>query len=178
MEALVREYLPHAPKLGLYAVPHLDLQKVRNALADYAKDVRADEVLALYDATLLGNARDGAVFTADRFVFQNNDLEPPQVIRYEDLVRVHTEKKLLGGRKVHVDANRGHATVAFTLDFSGKPQAATYVAKFLHEVMHHTPVHEDATTDVEAVEAALADLRRRGLLTPADYERLRQSLRT
>jgi hypothetical protein len=77
------------------------------------------------------------VLTADRIVFQNTDLEPAQEMPYEDIVNVVSKRRLLGGKKVVVDLNAGHATVTHTIDFSGKGQAAEYVARFLHEVMVH-----------------------------------------
>lgn len=54
IEALIRERMPHAPQMGLYVAPDLPDKKVRNALSDYAADVKQGEVLALYDATLRG----------------------------------------------------------------------------------------------------------------------------
>ena len=187
MKALLLELLPHAPKMGLYVHPNIPADKLRNALRDYAGSVAQEDVLALYDATLLGNAKDGAVFTADRFVFQNTDLEPPQTVRYEDIVRVHAKRKLLGGKKVFLDVNRGRATIEVTLDFSGKPEAASFVARFLHEAMLKGAALEmdgpepeapaDASTDPVAVEQALEALRAEGLLTNHDFRRLLNALR-
>ncbi|GIV58298.1 MAG: hypothetical protein KatS3mg042_1211 [Rhodothermaceae bacterium] len=190
METLLLDLIPHAPQMGLYVKPHIPADKLANALRDYAKTVRAEEVLALYDATLMGSARDGAVFTADRFVFQNNNLEEPQEIRYEDLVRVTTTKKFLGGRKVEIDVNRGRATVTLEIDFSGKPEAAGYVARFLNEAMLRGVMEtreaggEDATpfprpgvqTDLEAVRAALDELHEQELLSAEDWHKLRRCI--
>lgn len=133
MRNLIEEYIPHAPRLGLYRHPDIPDEKLSNALKDYAHAVARDEVLALYDATLFGSAKDGAVLTEDRIVFQNTDLQPAQEMRYDDIVRVVSKKRFLGGYKVIVDHNQGHATVTHTIDFSGKGEAAQYVARFLHE---------------------------------------------
>ena len=65
MDALLRDYLPTAPDLGLYVAPDLPAAKLRAALADYAPEVDAADVIALYDATRLGSAKDGAAFLAD-----------------------------------------------------------------------------------------------------------------
>jgi hypothetical protein len=132
---LVKKYVPHAPRLGLYVKPGIPADKLQNALDDYAQTVVSEDVEALYDATLFGSAKDGAVLTADRIVFQNTDLQPAQEMRYDDIVNVVLKRRLLGGRKVIVDLNAGHATVTHTIDFSGKGQAAQYVARFLHEAM-------------------------------------------
>ena len=193
MERLLREYLPHAPNVGLYVAPEIPEGKLRAALGDYGAGVRPGEVLALYDATRLGSGKDGALFLADRFVFQNHDLQPAQAIRYEDVVRVEAKRLLLGGRKVEVDMNRGRATVTEALDFSGQPGAAEFVERFLREAMLASttperagaPVdgdrggsHTEAGTDVEAVERALDRLKAQGALAAADHLRLLDLLRS
>src|SRR5690606_16335246 len=137
MRDLIKELIPHAPHLGLYVHPDIPPEKIRNALSDYARSMQPDEVVALYDGTLIGNARDGAVFAGDRSAFQNSKLDPVQEVRYSDLIIVENKRKLLGGRKVRIDVNRGRATVTLTMDFSGKPDAAEYVARFLNEAMLH-----------------------------------------
>src|SRR5690606_33026640 len=192
MEALAREYLPHAPNLGLYLAPEIPRPKLAAALGDYAPGVRPEEVLALYDATRLGSGKDGALFLADRFVFQNHNLHTPQTVRYEDVVRVEAKRLLLGGRKVEVDVNRGRATVTEALDFSGQPGAAEFVARFLKEAMLRGSTREarppapeeerpaartEAGTDVEAVARALDRLKAQGALAGSDHLRLLDLLR-
>ena len=180
MDALLRDYLPTAPDLGLYVVPDLPAAKLRAALADYAPEVDAADVIALYDATRLGSAKDGAVFLADRLVFQNNDLQPARTVRYEDVVGVRAKRKLLGGREVQIDLNRGRATVTETLDFSGQPGAAEFVERFLQQVLAlggqpaaAPPADPTAEgTDRRAVEVALDQLLRLGRLTEADRARM------
>lgn len=175
---LIRERLPHAPQMGLYVNPDLPEEKVQRALADYAQDVDQEDVLALYDATLTGTGGDGAVFTDTRVVFQNNDLQAVHSVRYRELVGVEVASRWwgLGGKKVDVTVNRGRATVDVVLDFSGTPDAATYVADVLHEAMLSDVEIEaepaSTETDVDAVRQALDRLRDRGQLTEADYERL------
>ena len=180
MDALLRDYLPTAPDLGLYVVPDLPAAKLRAALADYAPEVDAADVIALYDATRLGSAKDGAVFLADRLVFQNNDLQPARTVRYEDVVGVRAKRKLLGGREVQIDLNRGRATVTETLDFSGQPGAAEFVERFLQQVLAvgarptgSPPADPTAEgTDRRAVADALDGLVRLGRLTEADRTRM------
>lgn len=169
MTGLLREYLPHAPDLGLFVAPEIPGGKLRGALGDYAPEVAEGEVLALYDATRLGSAKDGALFLADRFVFQNNDLQTPRAVRYEDIVGVRNKRQLLGGRRVEVEVNRGRATITEALDFSAQASAAEYVERFLREAMLHSaaaPV--EPTTDRSAVERALSRLVAAGALTEAD----------
>lgn len=192
MKSLIQEYIPHAPQIGLYAAPQIPPDKLRNAVRDYARGVEEQTVLALYDATLMGSAKDGAVFLADRFVYQDNDLQPPQEIRYGDIVRVDTKRKLLGGREIILDVNRGHATVTHTMDFSGKADAAEYVARFLHEAMIHgvhpgepaSPTASPASpagfspagSDLARVRSALEALRAEGALAEADFRKLLDAL--
>ena len=135
MRDLIEQYIPDAPRIGLYRHPNIPDDKLANALKDYAHTVERDEVIALYDATLFGSAKDGAVICADRIVFQNTDLHPAQEMRYDDIVNVVSKKSWLFGNKILVDLNEGHATVTHKIDFSGKGDAAQYVARFLHEAM-------------------------------------------
>lgn len=181
MTDLIREYLPTAPDLGLYVAPDIPAQKLGAALDDYAPDVDPEAVLALYDATRLGSAKDGALFLADRLVFQNNDLQPARTIRYEDVVGVKAKRKLLGGREIQIDHNRARATVTETLDFSGQPGAAEYVERLLQQVMVHAASTGTADptasgTDRRAVADALDRLVRLGRLTEADRDRMIEAL--
>lgn len=174
MDPFLQQLLPTAPDVGLFAVPGIPAKKLNAAIGDYAPDVVPGDVIALYDATRLGSAKDGALFLADRFVFQNNDLQAPRTIRYEDLVGVRSKRKLLGGREVVLDVNRGRATVTETIDFSAQAGAAEFVERFLQEAMLRsasTP-REASGTDAAAVRQALGALVDAGTLTAADRDRM------
>ena len=136
MDDFIREMIPHEPTMGLFVSPDIPPKKVHNAIQDYAKKASPGRVVALYDATLLGSGKDGAVFLSDRFIFQNTDLQPAYDVKYEDLVEVELKKKLMGGRTIKLMVNRGRATINLELDFSGKSKAAPYVERFLQEAMH------------------------------------------
>ncbi len=166
MDHLIRDLLPTAPDLGLFTVPDIPAKKLAAATGDYGRDVSASAVLALYDATRLGSAKDGALFLADRLVFQNNALQSPRTVRYDDLVGVRQTRGLLGGRSVEMDLNRGRATVTETLDVSAHPGAAEFVERFLREAMLAVARPDDlaSATDLEAVVAALDALVRDGAL--------------
>lgn len=182
VEDLIRERIPHAPQMGLYVAPDLPDKQLRNALSDYGTDVTQSNVLALYDATLSGTGGDGALFTADRLVFQNNDFQSVQMVRYGDLVGVEAASRWwgFGGKKVDLKVNRGRATFDLALDFSGSPEAAEYVADFLHAAMLKdvdlTGGRGGTETDVDAVRRALRRLRQEEKLTTADYEALVETL--
>lgn len=172
MRKLLSDLIPHAPQHGLYVVPNVPPDKLRNALQDYGEGVRESDVLALYDATLMGSAKDGALFTSDRLLFQNNDLEPVHSVHYEDIVGVESRRKLIGGRRVRVKVNRGRATFDLEMDFSGKPDAAEYVARFLKEAMLTEPSSRETAADVDAVRTSLEALVQRGKLSRADMDEM------
>ena len=185
MKHLIYELIPHAPHMGLYVAPNIPADKLHNALRDYAPSMQPDEVVALYDGTLMGSAKDGAIFAADRFIFQNTDLEPAHEVRYEEVVSVEKKRGLLKGTKVHLEVNRGRATFSLKFDVSARPEALEYLSRFLHEAMllpadppsapppgARTP----ASTDLHAVRQALDTLRAQGLLAEADYQRLLDAL--
>ena len=174
MTRLIREYLPTSPDDGLYVAPDIPDGKLRAAVTDYGSGVSAAEVVALYDATRLGSAKDGALFLADRLVFQNNNLQAPRTVRYADIVGVGVTKKLLGGVALTIDVNEGRATVGHTLDFSGRPGAAGYVERLLEQAVAHTAAlpeesSEAYASDRDVVLASLNDLRTAGALSEADY---------
>ncbi len=185
MRDLIHELIPHAPHMGLYVAPNIPADKLRHALQDYAPSMQPDEVVALFDATLMGSAKDGAVFASDRFIFQNNDLESPQEVRYQDIVRVDEKRGFLKGSKILLEVNRGRATFDLKLDASGKPKALEFLSRFLHEAMlapaEPAPAPPNARTaagsDLHAVRQALDTLRAQGLLAETDYHRLLDTLR-
>ncbi len=185
MRDLIHELIPHAPQMGLYVAPKIPESKLRNALHDYARSMEPEEVVALFDATLLGNGKDGAVFAIDRFVFQNTDLDPPQEVRYEDVVRVDKRRGLFKGAKILLEINRGRATFDLKLDCSAHADAMEFLYRFLHEAMLRPVAKADPAppgartadgSDRHAVQAALDKLRAQGLLTLADYNRLMEAL--
>ena len=184
-ESLIRELIPHLPDAGLFVDPDIPFKKLHNAIEDYARSIKRSDVIALYDATLMGSGKDGALFLKDRFVFQNNNLQPAHEINYHDLVQVRQKKSFLGGPSVELDVNRGRATVHLTIDFSGKAEAAPYVAHLLEEALLHTAEEEaiarnprtDAVrTNAGAVQRALEELVEKGQLTEQDFMRLMQVL--
>ena len=193
MEKLIVEYIPHDPNLGLYVAPDIPFKKLHNAIEDYAKNVRRKEVIALYDATLMGSAKDGALFMADRVIFQNNNLEPAYEVKYDDLVQVELKKKMMGGQRLHLSVNRGRATINLELDFSGKAKAAPFVARLLEDIMFRTTEEEMSReakmeeddrdfrradyTDKRIVEETLIALVREGNLSQDDFREMMRVLR-
>ncbi len=172
MVDLIRELIPHAPNLGLYVAPHIPAKKLRNALKDYAPSLDAVEVVALFDATLMGSARDGILFTADRMVFQNSNFQAAQDVRYDEIVQVEQKRGVLKGQRIVIQINRARATFTAELNISAKPRAAEYLRRFLHEAMIRPHPASAQRTDWGAVVSALRTLRDRGCLSETDYGRL------
>ncbi len=191
MEKLIQELIPHDPTIGLFVAPDIPFKKLHNAIQDYAKNVRRKEIIVLYDATLMGSAKDGALFMNDRFVFQNNNLEPAYEVKYDDLVAVELKKKMMGGQRLLLSVNRGRATIEMELDFSGKAKAAPYVARLLEDILFRTTEAEmergpirgagpefsgDGKTDIRIVEETLIALVREGSLSEEDFRELMRVL--
>ena len=172
MVDLIRELIPHAPNLGLYLAPHIPSRKLRNAIKDYAPSLRQQDVVALFDGTRMGSAKDGILWTASRMVFQNSNLQAPHQMHYEEIVQVERRKGVLIGARIMVHINRGRATFPVELSMAAKPGAAEYVYRLLHEMMLRPVAPGAVNTDWDAVVAALRDLRDRGSLSETDYGRL------
>lgn len=182
MNRLIEKYLPESPKIGLYIAPRIPEGKLRNAIGDFGKGIDASKVRALYDATLMGSAKDGILFLDDRAVYQNNNLEPAQTLFYDDVINVDLKKRFLGGKEVRLDVNRANATVTHTLDFSGQPDAAEYVARLFHELVVHGANRSRAErtgggTDWPEVQRRLRAMLEEGILSESDYRALWQAAR-
>ena len=190
MRSLIKKYIPNAPQVRLYVFPNIPEQKLRNAIRDYAKQVTQEQVLALFDATLMGSGKDGIVFLENKLIYQNTDLDPVQEVKYDDIVRVQSKRRLLGGKEIQLEVNSAYATVAHKLDFSGRPEAAEYVARFLHEAILQVSHNESANSgdsqhvvhttssgsNVDAVYAAMEELRNEGNLSEADFDLIVETL--
>ena len=175
MEDLLTRYIPHAPKLGLHVRPSIPRKLRRNAIKDYASEVAERDILALYDNTWLGNAKDGIVFTTRYLVFQNSDFDKPRKIRYGDIVRAEIQRGRLGGAALQLDVNSGHATVTEVMDFGARPKALEYVHRFILEVMLLADEEigaPAASTNWTEVKSALRRLLDDGKLTQEDFNRI------
>jgi len=83
---------------ALYVSPDIPPKKLDNAIAAYARDVQPGYVLALYDSTVFGSAKDGILFLGDRMYFSWNK----RVVNYLDIQDV----ELLQNYKVAKDGTR------------------------------------------------------------------------
>ncbi len=180
MESTVRQYLPHAPQMGLYVAPGIPPKLLAAARKAFGGAL-GEDALALYDATRLGTARDGALFGATAFCFQNL-IEAPQRVAYTSLIRVWPEKKLLSGASLHMEVNRARALFTLQMDFSARGDALPYVQRFLEAAIAHSTdreleVEETGEAPADASADAALDLLEKaagaGTLTAAQQARLR-----
>ena len=172
MRTLIKDLLPHAPKIGLYVAPEIPPKRLKGATRDYAKDAHPEDILALYDGTFLGNGKDGAVFLEDRLIFQNSDLESSQTVCYRDIIFIESSRSKLRGAHIMMEVNRGRAIFSVKLDLSRHPRSTEYIEQFLRNVMLLPDPSNSEETDWAAVSRALDRLRSDGSLTEVDYERL------
>ncbi len=172
MRSLIEDLIPHAPDIGLYVAPEIPQKRLRGATRDYAKDIHAEDIIALYDGTFLGNGKDGAVFLSDRFIFQNSDLEPSQTIHYRDIVFVESRRSKLRGASIHMEINRGRATFPVKLDLSKHPKSLPYIEKLLRKLMVAPEPSPVQGTNWTTVSDALQHLVAEGHLSESDFQRL------
>ena len=83
---------------NIYISPDIPPKKLDNAIAAYARDVQPGYVLALYDQTVFGSAKEGILFLGDRMYFSWNR----RVVNYLDIQDV----ELLQNYKVAKDGSR------------------------------------------------------------------------
>ena len=95
---------------ALYVSPDIPPQKLDNAIAAYARDVQPGYVLALYDSTVFGSAKDGILFLGDRMYFSWNK----RVVNYLDIQDV----ELLQNYKVAKDGTRKEVEPSVILAWS------------------------------------------------------------
>ncbi|MEN3330462.1 MAG: hypothetical protein V7638_5269 [Acidobacteriota bacterium] len=69
-------------------------KKLNNAIATYASEVPAEDVVLLYDDTVFGSAKDGFILTAEAVYWRNSDGEPER-LRYTDIRKVDSLKYTL-----------------------------------------------------------------------------------
>ena len=172
VEALVRQYLPHAPQLGLYVQPGIPGHLLR-AAEDAFGAVLREPALALYDATRFGSAKDGALFGPTAFCFQNL-VEAPQRIAYTELIRVWPEKKLLSGNALHLEVNRARALFSLKMDFAARADALPYVQRFFEAAIAESTEAElsDAGLGVDEALARLEAAAAADTLTAAQWARV------
>jgi hypothetical protein len=77
--ARIRDLVLTQVQGDLYVTPQIPDKKLANAIAYYAKDARASEILVLYDASVWGGAKKGCCLTSRRLFWRNEEEEPGDV---------------------------------------------------------------------------------------------------
>lgn len=100
IESIIRENINKLKNdyTNIYVSPDIPPKKLDNAVAAYARDVQPGYVLALYDQTVFGSAKDGILFLGDRMYFSWNK----RVVNYLDIQEV----ELLQNYKATKDGTR------------------------------------------------------------------------
>lgn len=100
IESIIRENINKIKNdhYNIYVSPDIPPKKLDNAIAAYARDVQPGYVLALYDQSVFGSAKDGILFLGDRMYFSWNK----RVVNYLDIQDV----KLFQNYKVAKDGTR------------------------------------------------------------------------
>ena len=100
IESIIRENINRLKNdyTNIYVSPDIPPKKLDNAIAAYARDVQPGYVLALYDQTVFGSAKDGILFLGDRMYFSWNK----RAVNYLDIQDV----ELLQNYKAAKDGTR------------------------------------------------------------------------
>lgn len=78
-----------------YTAPNIPKDKLANAMAEYASDVKAEDVLGVFDCSVTGNAKKGVLITKNA-VYANTMLNPLAKIKkaiLKDMLSMHSKKK-------------------------------------------------------------------------------------
>ena len=59
---------------SVYVTPEIPEKKLNNVITTYKCEDYKNSILAIYDNTLLGSAKEGLVFTGERFLFNNGSV--------------------------------------------------------------------------------------------------------
>jgi molecular chaperone DnaK (HSP70)/ribosomal protein L7/L12 len=80
---LIGRFTSGTPDDSTYVWPKLPPQKIKNAIASYAK-VNSSEILLLHDSTVFGSAKDGFIMTSTH-IFWKDMNEQPRSIRFSEV---------------------------------------------------------------------------------------------
>jgi hypothetical protein len=70
----IKENIEKIAKKGIYIVPNIPEKKLNNILTAFKCENSRNNILAIYDNSLLGNAKEGLVFTGERILYNNGEL--------------------------------------------------------------------------------------------------------
>jgi hypothetical protein len=156
----------------IFFQPTIPARKLSGALEAFAPTVRPEEVLALIDNTMRGNAKDGAILTATHF-YAHSVMEKPICIQLDSIESVSlkegwTSKLLINGiPSFDINYPKKEAMRLFTTmlnqivaTFHAPPSVATPVAA--------PPAMQPEKSPVEALKE-LKGLLDAGIITEDEY---------
>jgi hypothetical protein len=84
----LRENLPSIAPKYVYVAPDIEEKRLDNAVKAFGYAGPASNVIALFDITLLGNGKDGLLFTGEQLIYRPAFTDPVAV-RFADIATVH-----------------------------------------------------------------------------------------
>ncbi|MBF0264232.1 MAG: hypothetical protein HQL46_03105, partial [Gammaproteobacteria bacterium] len=116
-------------------------KKLSNAIASYATNIKAEDVLVLHDDTAFGSAKDGFIITHDA-IYYRALMEDPGSIKFLDSIEITNEESktfFVGGTKIKMDLlNETVITIAHVLkkivEFNCVPTGNELISKTLTDV--------------------------------------------
>jgi hypothetical protein len=84
----IAEALKNYESGSMFVGDSIPEEKLFNAITAYAPDLSPADVLLLYDATWLGGARNGMIFTADSIYWRINSWTAPRRYFYSEIEEV------------------------------------------------------------------------------------------
>jgi hypothetical protein len=100
------------PMTGIYLEPNIPPKKLSNAISSYAPDVLESSIVALYDCTVFGGAKEGLLITSAGFYFKESSSEPVS-IKFNDIESVDIKYTVDGKKQkevVEIVLSTGHLT--------------------------------------------------------------------
>lgn len=151
--------------------PHIPRKKLTNAISEFGGSDDVEDVLALVDNTVFGNAKDGLLLTRSA-LHVHNMMEAPFHVLLGDIKDVQFQEGLLESVLTI------NGTYVFRSNMAKKSNAALF-AEMLTAIVDTVKRHAaNAAPSQRAKESlrALKELFDEGLLTEAEYTQKRQIL--
>lgn len=151
--------------------PHIPPKKLANAVSEFGGNDGADDVLALIDNTVFGNAKDGLLLTRSA-LHVHNIMEAPFHVLLSDINDVQFQGGLLDS------VLKINGTYVFRSNVPKKSNAALF-AEMLTAIVDTIKRHAPNASPTQRAKESLRELKElfdEGLLTEAEYAQKRQVL--
>jgi hypothetical protein len=84
INVFLKDSLPKAFSEKLYVAPDIPEKKLNNAVGAFGFDVGVNMIVAIYDSTVFGSAKDGILFSGERVIYKAI-FEDPITMMYKDI---------------------------------------------------------------------------------------------